>query len=154
MPVPKGLLSEQPVATVINGLRLLCECGNESLWAMLVVTTDGAQALCGQCEAAVQARPDSKVGPIGRTIRMEPVSRRELSPWETIAQELTDAIKDGTMLPGEDVPTVGDLVQAHGVSVGTAHRAFTQLRMERLIEVSRGRRAVVCEARETRGGVA
>ncbi|MFF4697953.1 tyrosine-type recombinase/integrase [Streptomyces chattanoogensis] len=143
LPVPEGLLAEQPVTTVINGLRLACECGNESLWAMLVVTEDGAEALCSQCETAVQARPDSAVGPIGRTIKVEATPSRELAPWEVIAQELADAIKDGTMLPGEDVPTVGDIAQAHGVSVGTAHRAFTQLKKDGLIEVSRGRRAVV-----------
>ncbi|WAZ26755.1 hypothetical protein STRCI_008386 [Streptomyces cinnabarinus] len=33
LPVPEGLLAEQPVATIINGLRLACECGNR-LWAM------------------------------------------------------------------------------------------------------------------------
>ncbi|GGL03713.1 tyrosine-type recombinase/integrase [Streptomyces flaveus] len=148
LPVPEGLLAEQPVTTVINGLRLVCGCGNESLWAMLVVTDDGAEALCGQCEAAVQARPDTEVGPIGRTTKVEAAPPRELAPWEAIAQELAGAIKDGTMLPGEDVPTVGDIAQAHGVSVGTAHRAFTQLKKDGLIEVSRGRRAVVREVHE------
>ncbi|MEV1049792.1 tyrosine-type recombinase/integrase [Streptomyces sp. NPDC049887] len=152
LPVPEGLLAEQPVMTVINGLRLVCECGNESLWAMLVVTADGAEALCGQCEAPVVARPDTEVGSIGPTIRMEAAPPRELAPWETIAQGLADAIEDGTMLPGEDVPTVGDIAQAHGVSVGTAHRAFTQLKKHGLIEVSRGRRAVVRPLQETADG--
>ncbi|MGW9023089.1 tyrosine-type recombinase/integrase [Streptomyces sp. NPDC055722] len=148
LPVPEGLLAEKPVTTVVNGLRLLCECGNESLWAMLVVTDEGAEALCGQCDTAVQARPDVAVGPIGKTIKVEAAPPRELAPWEAIARELADAIKDGTMLPGEDVPTVGDIAQAHGVSVGTAHRAFTQLKKDGLIEVSRGRRAVVRRFRE------
>ncbi|MFI0960059.1 winged helix-turn-helix domain-containing protein [Streptomyces sp. NPDC021080] len=116
---------------------------------MLLVTEGGAEALCGQCEAAVQARPDAAVGPIGKTIKTEAAPPCELAPWEVIAQELADAIKDGTMLPGEDVPTVGDIAQAHGVSVGTAHRAFTQLKKDGLIEVSRGRRAVVRQHQET-----
>ncbi|WP_338672198.1 tyrosine-type recombinase/integrase [Streptomyces sp. SCSIO 30461] len=148
LPVPEGLVTEQPVTTVVNGLRLLCECGNESLWAMLVVTADGAEALCGQCEASVVARPDTEVGPIGRVIKAEAAPPRELAPWETIAQELAEAIKDGTMLPGEDVPTIGDIAQAHGVSVGTAHRAFSQLKKDGLIEVSRGRRAIVRQLQE------
>ncbi|MBT1095092.1 tyrosine-type recombinase/integrase [Streptomyces sp. Tu102] len=143
LPVPEGLLAEQPVTTVINGLRLLCECGNESLWAMLQVTEDGVVALCGQCEAEVQGQPDAAVSPTGRTIRMEPAPPRDLAPWEVIAKDLANAIKDGTMLSGEEVPTVGDIAQAHSVSVGTAHRAFTQLKNDGLIEVSRGRRAVV-----------
>ncbi|MGW6961751.1 tyrosine-type recombinase/integrase [Streptomyces chartreusis] len=148
LPVPEGLLAEQPVTTVINGLRLVCQCGNESLWAMLVVAEGGAEALCGQCEAAVQARPDAAVGPIGRTIKVEAAPPHDLAPWEVIAKDLADAIKDGTMLPGEDVPTVGDIAQAHGVSVSTAHRAFTQLKNDGLIEVSRGRRAIVLPRQE------
>ncbi|GAA3540111.1 hypothetical protein [Streptomyces osmaniensis] len=39
------------------------------------------------------------------------------------------------MLRGEDVPTGGDIAQAHGVSVGIAHRAFAQLKNDGLIEV-------------------
>lgn len=88
------------------------------------------------------------MGPIGRTIEVEAAPPRELAPWEVIAKDLADAIKDGTMLPGEDVPTVGDIARAHGVSVGTAHRAFTQLKTDGLIEVSRGRRAVVRQLQE------
>ncbi|MEV8430950.1 GntR family transcriptional regulator [Streptomyces chartreusis] len=110
---------------------------------MLQVTEDGAVALCGQCEAEVQAQPDAAVGPTGRTIKMEAASPRELAPWEVIAKDLADTIKEGTMLPGEDVPTVGDIAQAHGVSVSTAHRAFTQLKNDGLIEVSRSRRGIV-----------
>ncbi|MFD9967232.1 hypothetical protein [Streptomyces sp. NPDC059017] len=44
------------------------------------------------------------------------------------------------------------MAQAHGVSVGTAHRAFTQLKKHGLIEVSRGRRAVVRPLQETADG--
>ncbi|MFI6562759.1 GntR family transcriptional regulator [Streptomyces sp. NPDC050534] len=75
------------------------------------------------------------VGPIGRTIKVEAAPPRELAPWEVIARHLADAIKDGTMLPGEDVPTVGDVAQAYGVSVGTAHRAFNQLKMDGLVQL-------------------
>ncbi|MEU9655035.1 hypothetical protein [Streptomyces chartreusis] len=85
--MPEGLLAEQPVTTVINGLRLLCECGNESLWAMLQVTEDGAVALCGHCEAAVQGQPEAGVGPIGRTAKVEAAPPRELVPWEVIAKD-------------------------------------------------------------------
>ncbi|MFF1722734.1 winged helix-turn-helix domain-containing protein [Streptomyces sviceus] len=152
--MPEGLLGEQPVTTVINGLRLVCGCGNEALWALLVVTEDGVEALCGQCEAAVQARPEAAVGPIDWTVKVEATQPRELAPWEVIAKDLANAITDGTMLPGEDVPTVGDIAQAHGVSVGTAHRAFTQLKNDGLIEVSRGRRAVVRQLQEDASDVA
>jgi hypothetical protein len=111
LPVPEHLIADRPVTTVINGLRLVCACGNESLWAMVVVTEDAAEALCGQCEAAVVACPDASVGPIGRTIKAEVAARRELAPWESIVQDLRFAIEDGTMLPGEEVPTVGDIAR-------------------------------------------
>lgn len=144
LPVPETLLTERPVTTTVNGLRLACECGNESLWAMLVVTEDGAEALCGQCEAAVEARPQSSPGLLpGRVIKADAVPERKLAPWKTLTEELTAAIADGTLPPGEEIPTVADIAQAHGVSVATAHRAFAQLKKEGLIEVSRGRRAVV-----------
>ncbi|WP_328399372.1 winged helix-turn-helix domain-containing protein [Streptomyces sp. NBC_00390] len=81
---------------------------------------------------------------------MDAAPPRNLAPWETIAQELTEAIKDGTLLPGEEVPTIGDIAQAHGASVGTAHRAFAQLKQAGLIEVGRGRRAVVRSHHEKR----
>ncbi|MFD5854920.1 tyrosine-type recombinase/integrase [Streptomyces chartreusis] len=103
-PGPEGPLAEQPVTTIINGLCLHCKCGNESLWAMLQVTEDGVVALCGQCEAEVQGQPEAAVGPTGRTIKMEPASPRHLAPWEVIAKELANAIKDGTMLSGEEGP--------------------------------------------------
>ncbi|MEV6649242.1 hypothetical protein [Streptomyces sp. NPDC051219] len=90
---------------------------------MLVVTEDGAKALCGQCEAAVVARPDASVGPIGRTIKAGAAPPRVLAPLEMIVQDLRLAIEDGTMLPGEEVPTIGDIAQARGVSVGTALRS-------------------------------
>lgn len=52
------------------------------------------------------------------------------------------------MLPGEDVPSVGDIAHAHGVSVGTADRAFAQLREDGLIQVSRGCRGIVSPRQE------
>ncbi|MGW1364863.1 GntR family transcriptional regulator [Streptomyces chartreusis] len=121
---------------------------NAEMLELFYAREDGAVALCGQCESEVQAQPDAAVSPMGRTNKMEAASPRELAPWEVIAKDLADAIKDGTMLPGEDVPTVGDIAQSHGVSVGTAHRAFAQLRKDGLIEVSRGRRGVVSPRQE------
>ncbi|WP_262062608.1 GntR family transcriptional regulator [Streptomyces sp. STR69] len=149
LPVPEALLTERPVTTTINELRLACECGNESLWAMVVVTDDGAEALCGQCEATVVARLDTSLGHLpGRVIKADAVPARKLAPWEELTEELKEAIADGTLPPGEEIPTVADIAQAHGVSVATAHRAFAQLKKDGLIEVSRGRRAIVCSRQE------
>ncbi|MFD0507945.1 GntR family transcriptional regulator [Streptomyces chiangmaiensis] len=144
LPVPEALLTERSVTTMVNGLRLACECGNEALWATLVVTEGGAEAVCGQCEAAVVARPGSSPGLLrGRVIKADAVLARKLALGETLTKELKAAIADGTLPPGEEVPIVADFAQAHGVSVATAHRAYAQLKKDGLIEVSRGRRAVV-----------
>lgn len=62
-----------------------------------------------------------------------------------IAASLREQIHDGRLKSGELVPTIADLASAHSVSVATAHRAIALLTAEGLVEVSRGKRAVVKE---------
>ncbi len=64
-------------------------------------------------------------------------------PYEIIAAQLREQIATGQLQPGDQLPTVVELVAAHSVSVGTAPRAVDLLRQDGLIEISRGRRAVV-----------
>jgi len=64
-------------------------------------------------------------------------------PYETIAGSLRRQILCGELKPGEQLPTVAELAVANTVAVGTAHRALTLLKVEGLIEVTRGRRATV-----------
>lgn len=68
-------------------------------------------------------------------------------PYEIIAAALREQIQIGHLKPGDPLPTVAELAAAHTVSVGTAHRAIALLKDEGLIDVARGRRAVVVEAR-------
>ncbi|WP_169786204.1 tyrosine-type recombinase/integrase [Streptomyces yerevanensis] len=77
-----------------------------------------------------------------------PLAEGDLAPREKVTAELREAIEDGVMPPGSDFPTLEDLAATYGVSHGTAHRAFAQLKKEGLIEVSRGRRAVVRRPQE------
>jgi integrase len=72
---------------------------------------------------------------------------RPMSPYETIAAELRDAIASGDFGPDEQLPTVVALARKHTVAVGTAHRAMALLQAEGLVDVSRGRRAVVSSTR-------
>jgi hypothetical protein len=72
-----------------------------------------------------------------------PVSRPPRGPYEVIAAELRAQIRDGRLAPGGLVPTTAELAAAHKVSIATSHRAVALLSAEGLIEVSRGRRAVV-----------
>ena len=72
-----------------------------------------------------------------------PAPRPPRGPYEVIAATLRDQIQDGRLAPGDLVPTTAELAAAHSVSIATAHRAIAVLSREGLIEVSRGRRAVV-----------
>jgi len=64
-------------------------------------------------------------------------------PYEHIAEALREDIRSGRLQPGDQLPTVAELAVANTVAVGTAHRAMALLRAEGLIDVARGRRAVV-----------
>jgi integrase len=75
-------------------------------------------------------------------------------PYEVIAANLREQIHDGRLAPGDLVPTTKDLAAAHNVSIATAHRAITVLAAERLIDVSRGRRATVTGSAARAGSAA
>jgi len=67
------------------------------------------------------------------------------SPYEVIAAALREQIASGTLKPGDHLPTVAQLAVANTVAVGAAHRAMSILKNEGLIDVTRGRRAMVTE---------
>jgi integrase len=69
--------------------------------------------------------------------------RRPREAYELIAAELRGQIERGQLPPGSQLPTVVDLATTYSVAVGTINRAIALLRESGLIEVSRGRRAVV-----------
>jgi integrase len=64
-------------------------------------------------------------------------------PYEIIATELREQIDSGQLRPGDRLPTLVELADRHGVSEATAHRAVDALRREGLVEVMRGRRAII-----------
>jgi hypothetical protein len=64
-------------------------------------------------------------------------------PYETIAAELRQRITSGELRPGDQLPTIVQLAVQYMVGAGTAHRAMTLLQAEGLINVERGKRAVV-----------
>jgi len=72
-----------------------------------------------------------------------PPPRRPRAPYEVIATDLREQIESGRLAPGALVPTTTELATTHRVSIATSHRAIALLATEGLIEVSRGRRAVV-----------
>lgn len=48
-------------------------------------------------------------------------------------------MRDGTLAPGEKIPSTGDLVESYGCSVGTARQAVELLRREGFVEGAQGR---------------
>jgi integrase len=71
--------------------------------------------------------------------------RRELlrNPYEILAAELRAAIQSGQLPFGAPLPTVAELAAEHEVSPGTVNRAVALLKTEGLIDVQRGKRAIV-----------
>lgn len=64
-------------------------------------------------------------------------------PYEMIAAELREQIDRGQIRPGDPLPTLIELAAQHGVSASTVHRAVDALRQQGLVDVARGRRAIV-----------
>jgi len=72
-----------------------------------------------------------------------PKERTRDAPYRRIAAELREAMRTGTMRSGSHLPTIVELAAIHQVTRNTAVRALALLKSEGLIDVSRGRRAVV-----------
>lgn len=64
-------------------------------------------------------------------------------PYLRIAADLRAAIRSGVLSAGDELPTEQDLARRYDVVASTAHRAIARLAEAGLVEVSRGKRAVV-----------
>ncbi|MFC8594904.1 GntR family transcriptional regulator [Streptomyces atroolivaceus] len=65
---------------------------------------------------------------------------------EQIAACVRGAIADGTATPGERLPSAREVADSLGVNVHTVLRGYQRLRDEGLIELRRGRGAVITSA--------
>lgn len=76
--------------------------------------------------------------------KLDPASSVPLG--DQIASSVRGAIADGTVEPGERLPAARVLAGSLGINVHTVLRGYQRLREEGLIELRRGRGAVVVDA--------
>lgn len=65
--------------------------------------------------------------------------------YQQISRQITDQIEAGAVLPGEKLPTAGDLAASLELNRNTVLQAYRQLRDQGAIELRRGRGAVVLD---------
>jgi DNA-binding transcriptional regulator YhcF (GntR family) len=73
--------------------------------------------------------------------------------YRQIASAVRRAIRDGDVQPGDRLPAARDLAASLGVNMHTVVRAFGLLREEGLLEVRRGRGAIVAAGSSEAAGV-
>jgi integrase len=100
-----------------------------------------AEQLAGRMPA--RRRADEGEPDASRNGAVKARTENPSGPYVQIADDLRGAIRIGILKPGDQLPTIKTLCASYQVGAATAHRAVQILKDEGLVEVSRGRRAVV-----------
>lgn len=70
--------------------------------------------------------------------------------YEQIARQIKYAVAEGTLIPGQLVPSVRELAKSAAINPNTVQRAYLDLQNEEVIEPLRGRGMVVCSGAKRR----
>jgi AcrR family transcriptional regulator len=76
----------------------------------------------------------------------------DLPPYAQIAAELRDQIENGTLAPGDRVPSTREITQRWGVAMATATKALAALRQEGIVRPVPGVGTVVVAGRQPARG--
>ena len=74
-------------------------------------------------------------------VRVDPSS--EVSLFDQLATSIRVSVMSGSLVTGERLPSARDLAESLDINVHTVLRAYQELRDEGLIELRRGRGAIV-----------
>jgi integrase len=138
LPRPGRVVDTDPV--IVNGMALACACGNSSTWTSLQADGQHVSARCAECGAMANAvNPDREA----EDVEVEVDEAEPESPYRRIADGLRECIVSGELIPGQELPALNEIAQAHGVALSTAHRAVALLAEENPVIARRGFRAIV-----------
>ena len=70
--------------------------------------------------------------------------------YEQLVRQIKYAVAEGTVIPGQLIPSVRDLAKQMAINPNTVQRAYQQLQAEEVIEPLRGRGMAVCAGAKRR----
>ena len=82
---------------------------------------------------------------------MSLMSNEAVQPYQRIAQDYGEKIRQGRLAAGTKLPGIRELSEEYGVAAGTVQRALTELRNAGLIYSHQGRGSFVSDSRGNAG---
>lgn len=73
--------------------------------------------------------------------------------YEQLVRQIKFAVAEGTVVPGQLIPSVRDMARSLAINPNTVQRAYQQLQTEEILESLRGRGLAVCTGAKRRCSV-
>ena len=67
--------------------------------------------------------------------------------YSQIVSDIKEQIRAGTIVPGDELPSVRELADSLGINLHTVHKAYQVLREQGIVHLRLGRRAKVAQVR-------